>query len=377
MSDIGKKKIFIVAGARPNFVKVAPIMRAMAESPSLRPILVHTGQHYDHNMSQSFFDELNIPRPDVFLEVGSGSHAAQTAAVMIAFEKAVLELKPDLVLVVGDVNSTLACSLVSAKLMIPVAHVEAGLRSFDRSMPEEINRVLTDSISSFLFVTEPSGRDNLLREGVAEDNIFFVGNVMIDTLAENARRVRNGEAVRPLGDFSGDYAALTLHRPSNVDDPATFSRIISALEATAAEAPVFFPAHPRTVNNIRRFGLDDHFAAWDGASTPAGKIFIMEPLGYLEFLSLTMNAKIVLTDSGGIQEETTWLGVPCATIRENTERPVTVDVGTNILVGSDAGKISAAAAAALRGDWKKGSIPELWDGHAAPRIVSKLESLLY
>ncbi|HOC92080.1 MAG TPA: UDP-N-acetylglucosamine 2-epimerase (non-hydrolyzing) [bacterium] len=377
MTESKKKKVFIVAGARPNFVKVAPIMRAMAASPSLRPILVHTGQHYDHNMSQSFFDELNIPRPDVFLEVGSGSHAAQTAAVMLAFEKAVLELKPDLVLVVGDVNSTLACSLVSAKLMIPVAHVEAGLRSFDRSMPEEINRVLTDSISSFLFITEPSGRDNLLREGVAEDNIFFVGNVMIDTLAENARRVRNGESARPLGDFSGDYAALTLHRPSNVDDPATFSRIISALEAAAAEAPVFFPAHPRTVNNIRRFGLDDHFAAWDGASTPAGKIFIMEPLGYLEFLSLTMNAKIVLTDSGGIQEETTWLGVPCATIRENTERPVTVDIGTNILVGSDAGKISAAAAAALRGDWKQGRIPELWDGHAAPRIVSKLESLLY
>jgi len=376
MTQSTKKKIFIVAGARPNFVKVAPIMRAMAESPSLRPILVHTGQHYDHNMSQSFFDELNIPRPDVFLEVGSGSHAAQTAAVMVAFEKAVLELKPDLVLVVGDVNSTLACSLVSAKLMIPVAHVEAGLRSFDRSMPEEINRVLTDSISSYLFVTEPSGRDNLLREGVAEDNIFFVGNVMIDTLAENARRVKNGEAVRPLGDFSGDYAALTLHRPSNVDDPATFSRIISALEATASIAPVFFPAHPRTVNNIRRFGLDDHFAAWDGASIPAGKIFIMEPLGYLEFLSLTMNAKIVLTDSGGIQEETTWLGVPCATIRENTERPVTVDVGTNILVGSDAEKISRAAAAALRGDWKQGRVPELWDGHAASRIVSKLESLL-
>jgi UDP-N-acetylglucosamine 2-epimerase (non-hydrolysing) len=376
MTGTGKKKVFIVAGARPNFVKVAPIMRAMASSPSLRPVLVHTGQHYDHNMSQSFFDELNIPRPDVFLEVGSGSHAAQTAAVMVAFEKAVLEFKPDLVLVVGDVNSTLACSLVAAKLMIPVAHVEAGLRSFDRSMPEEINRVVTDSISSFLFVTEPSGRDNLLREGVAQDNIFFVGNVMIDTLAENARRVKNGEAARPLGDFSGDYAALTLHRPSNVDDPATFSRIISALETTAAIAPVFFPAHPRTVNNIRRFGLDGHFAAWDGASAPAGKIFIMEPLGYLEFLSLTMNAKIVLTDSGGIQEETTWLRVPCATIRENTERPVTVDVGTNVLVGTDADKISRAAAAALRGDWKQGDIPELWDGRAALRIVSKLESLL-
>lgn len=352
-------KLVIVAGARPNFMKIAPLMWEIARRPEIAARLVHTGQHYDQKMSKLFFEQLQIPRPDIDLEVGSGSHAVQTAEVMKRFEPVLLADRPDAVVVVGDVNSTLACALVSVKLGIPVAHVEAGLRSFDRSMPEEINRILTDSISQWLFVSEASGTENLRREGVAGERIHFVGNVMIDTLIacqdqfDQARL--DGIDVPP-----DSYAVLTLHRPSNVDDPATLRGLLGAVEQIQRELPIVFPVHPRT-----RKALSD-------LQIQLPNVRLTEPLGYLEFMKLVRDARLVLTDSGGIQEETTYLGVPCITLRDNTERPSTVEEGTNVLVGNDPERIVAAARQTLRGRANGHRIPELWDGQAAKRILDVL-----
>jgi len=360
-------KVLHVVGARPNFMKVAPIMAEMARYPdTFEQILVHTGQHYDDNMSKVFFEDLELPQPDIYLGVGSGSHAQQTARIMLAFEPVLLEHKPDWVIVVGDVNSTLACALVCAKLGIRVAHVEAGLRSFDRTMPEEYNRVLTDQIADLLFTTEWDAVENLRREGVAEEKIHFVGNVMIDTLLRHRERALALDVLGEYGLQPQGYALLTLHRPSNVDVPQVLSGILNALAEIQARLPILFPAHPRTVKRVQEFGFEGRLAAMPG-------LRLTEPLGYLEFLNLMANARLVLTDSGGIQEETTILGVPCLTLRENTERPVTVIQGTNTVVGSDPQRIVAEALAVLDGKGKAGRVPELWDGRAAERIVAILK----
>jgi len=359
--------ILSIVGARPNFMKIAPLMAAFRARPEVRPLLVHTGQHYDERMSRLFFEDLGIPRPDLNLEVGSGSHAAQTAEIIRRFEPVVVEQRPDVVLVVGDVNSTIACALVAVKLGVRVAHVEAGLRSFDRSMPEEINRLLTDAISDDLFVTERSGLENLRREGVADEKVHFVGNVMIDTLLGNLEKARASRALEPLALRPREYAVLTLHRPSNVDDPAVLRRLLGALEAIAREVPIVFPVHPRTRKNLATFGLDD---------LEAKGMRLVEPLGYLDFLRLTAEARLVLTDSGGIQEEATILKVPCLTLRENTERPVTVEVGCNQLVGSDPERIAAAFRRVMGTEPFTCGTPEKWDGHAAERIADILVARL-
>jgi UDP-N-acetylglucosamine 2-epimerase (non-hydrolysing) len=343
-------------------MKAAPVIERMRRFHDfLEPTLVHTGQHYDQKLSGLFFDELKMPRPDIYLGVGSGSHAVQTAKVMTEFEKVVMENPPDLVAVVGDVNSTLACALVAKKCHLPVAHIEAGLRSFDMDMPEEINRILTDRISDYLFVTESSGFQNLVHEGMDEDRIFFVGNVMIDTLLVH----RQAAALRPvlteLGLSSKKYALLTLHRPDNVDDSKSLTSLIEAISAIAQRMPVIFPCHPRTRLNIDKFGLSPYF---DGV-----RFRLIEPQGYLDFLRLESEAAMVLTDSGGVQEETTILNVPCLTLRKNTERPVTLTDGTNILVGPYPEKIIAAADNILGGQAKTGQAPKYWDGRASERIV--------
>jgi UDP-N-acetylglucosamine 2-epimerase (non-hydrolysing) len=358
-------KIVNIVGARPNFMKIAPLMRVMSATPGIQPLLVHTGQHYDHSMSKLFFDELHIPRPDLDLEVGSGSHAAQTAEIMRRFEPVVLREKPDLVLVVGDVNSTIACALVAVKLGVRVAHVEAGLRSFDRSMPEEINRILTDGISDFLFVSERSGLDNLKAEGVSDDKVFFVGNTMIDTLLANRESARRTNILAGLALTPKNYAVLTLHRPGNVDDPDTLARLLDVLESISVRLPIVFPVHPRTRSSFDRFGLATRVKAAKG-------LRLLDPLGYLEFLELVAESRFVLTDSGGIQEETTVLGVPCLTMRSNTERPSTIEEGTNVLVGNDPDMIGPAVEKVLAGKSRHGTIPPLWDGHAAERIVAIL-----
>ncbi len=336
----------------------------MGRRSGVNPQLVHTGQHYDERMSRSFFGDLGIPEPDVNLEVGSGSHAVQTAEVMKRFEPVCLERRPDWVVVVGDVNSTFACALVAAKLEIKVAHVEAGLRSFDRTMPEEINRVLTDAISDLLLVSEPSGVENLRKEGVEDRKIHLVGNVMIDTLLQNRRRADESPILHQLGLRPKEYAVLTLHRPSNVDHPETFTQILTALERIARDMPIVFPVHPRSRKNIAAMGLDARVNA-------AANIKLIEPLGYLDFLKLTADSSLVLTDSGGIQEETTILGVPCLTLRENTERPVTITQGTNRLAGSTTAGILQAYDA-VRKNPPTGKRPDLWDGQAAQRIVDIL-----
>ena len=373
-------KIVSVVGARPNFMKIAPVADAIAsynsgaaEDARIRHVLVHTGQHYDERMSKLFFEDLCIPRPDVDLEVGSGSHAEQTAEVMKRFEKVVLGERPDFVLVVGDVNSTIACALTAAKLGVGVIHVEAGLRSFDRSMPEEINRLLTDAISDVLFTTERSAMENLAREGVPGDKVFFVGNVMIDTLLKNVRK-SEGSAIREdLGLGEGPYGVLTLHRPSNVDDPGVLTVIFDALMEISREIPIVFPIHPRTMTRLGEFGLDGRITPLEGGRrVDGGGIYATDPLGYLDFLCLMANAGVVLTDSGGIQEETTILHVPCITMRENTERPVTLTEGTNRLVGTDRDKIVGACRDALEGRFPRGEGPELWDGKASERIVRVL-----
>ncbi len=359
--------VLCVAGARPNFMKIAPLMAALGRRDEVRPLLVHTGQHYDERMSHLFFEQLGIPRPDVNLEVGSASHAVQTAEIMGRFEPVVLRERPDVVVVVGDVNSTIACALVAVKLHVAVAHVEAGLRSFDRRMPEEINRLLTDAISDLLFVTEPSGRKNLRREGVPDEKVHFVGNVMIDTLLANLEKARAGSVLDDLGLEPRSYAALTLHRPSNVDDRETFERLFGVVREIAEELPVVFAAHPRTVKNMVRFGFLDEEGRGD-----LGGVRIVEPLGYLDFLKLMAEARLVLTDSGGIQEETTILKVPCLTLREGTERPVTVDVGCNQIVGTDPAKVRSAFRRVMEAETFTCETPQMWDGHAAERIADVL-----
>jgi UDP-N-acetylglucosamine 2-epimerase (non-hydrolysing) len=359
-------KVANVVGARPNFMKMAPIMRLMKGDPFFEPCLIHTGQHYDEQLSEVFLSELGLPEPDTNLYAGSGSHGKQTGEVMIRFEEVVTASRPDLVLTVGDVNSTLAVALVAAKLHIPVAHVEAGLRSFDRSMPEEINRVLTDAISDFLFVTERSAAKNLMLEGVAAAKVFFVGNVMIDTLLSSREKAAKSDIVEKQRLTEGNYAVVTLHRPSNVDDREALERIVSALREISAGIQVVFPAHPRTFKNLSSMGMLESIEA-------GGRVRILPPLGYLDFLRLVDCSRFVLTDSGGLQEETTVLGIPCVTLRENTERPVTIEQGTSTLVGNDRDKILAAAQAALVGGRRTARIPELWDGRAAERIVSTLK----
>lgn len=361
-------KVVNVVGARPNFMKVAPIVAAMKRaSTKFHPLVVHTGQHYDAAMSDSFFRDLALPEPDTHLGVGSASHAAQTAAVMERFEPVVLAEKPDWVLVVGDVNSTLACALVCVKLGVKVAHVEAGLRSRDRTMPEEINRLLTDQIADLLLTPSADADANLRAEGIPQERIRLVGNVMIDSLLQNLERARASQIKRELGVDDSDYAVLTLHRPSNVDQHDTFARILSALESITKNLPVIFPVHPRTRKTISELGLSDRVAAMKN-------LRLIDPLGYLDFLNLYSSARLVLTDSGGIQEETTFLNIPCLTLRDNTERPVTTELGTNVIVGTDTARIIAAATAALNGAAKKpaASIP-LWDGHASERILNALE----
>jgi len=351
-----------VVGARPNFMKVAPVIRAFRERVGVEQSLVHTGQHYDPNLSDIFFDQLEIPRPDVSLEVGSGSHARQTGEIMIRFEETVLARRPDWVMVYGDVNSTVAAALVAAKLGINVAHVEAGLRSFDRTMPEELNRLVTDQLSSLLLTSSPEAEENLAKEGVSRDKVHFVGNVMIDTV----RYLVDRATMPDIPGLSEPYALLTMHRPSNVDEPETLTRILSTLREISEELPIVFPIHPRTTARIDALGTD---------VLETSRIIIVEPVGYVESLALQKNAKFVMTDSGGLQEETTALGVPCLTIRENTERPITVTEGTNTLVGTDMDRLRSEVGKILVGDGKAGRVPENWDGRAAERIVDVLTSL--
>ncbi len=356
-------KVVNVVGARPNFMKIAPIVAELdRRRDTFRQILVHTGQHYDEAMSETFFADLGIPRPDVNLEVGSGTHAEQTARIMLAFEAVVLEHRPDWVVVVGDVNSTIAATLVAAKLGARVAHVEAGLRSRDRQMPEEINRLATDAIADLLLTPSRDADANLLSEGHAPEKIVFVGNVMIDTLLAQRDRARGSRILETLGLEAGGYAVLTLHRPSNVDEQATLAGIFGALERVAGSLPIVFPIHPRTRQRMREFGI-----------AASERIRIVDPLGYLDFLRLYSEARLVLTDSGGIQEETTALGVPCITLRTNTERPITVSEGTNQIVGTDPERIVAAAVDVLEGRRAVSRrIPEFWDGRAAVRVVDAL-----
>ncbi|MEQ8516741.1 MAG: UDP-N-acetylglucosamine 2-epimerase (non-hydrolyzing) [Chromatocurvus sp.] len=361
-----QRHIVCVVGARPNFMKIAPIMRAVAATEGLRATLVHTGQHYDAAMKASFFEQLHIPEPDVDLGVGSGSHTEQTANIMLRFEAVLDESQPDAVLVVGDVNSTIACALVAVKKGIPIVHVEAGLRSGDRAMPEEINRILTDQISDLLFTTERSALDNLTGEGIAAEKVFFAGNVMIDTLLYNLSEATPAASTRAAaGDTAkGDYGLLTLHRPSNVDEPETLARLVQVLIEISAELPLVFPVHPRTRARLADAGLESRLV-------DAG-ITLLPPQGYREMLGLMREARAVFTDSGGIQEETTALGVPCITLRESTERPITVECGTNTVVGTDPAAIGEAWAAVRDGRGKAGRQPEGWDGHAAERIVQAL-----
>ena len=347
-------------------MKIAPIVREMRRREAeFNPLIVHTGQHYDSMMSDSFFRDLGIPAPDYHLEVGSHSHTVQTARIMMAFEPVVLKEKPDWVLVVGDVNSTIACALVCSKLGVRVAHVEAGLRSRDRTMPEEINRILTDAISDLLLTTSEDADENLRQEGVAAEKIKFVGNVMIDSLFYNLEKAKQLKARENFALNDKDYAILTLHRPSNVDEKEVFSRLLDALIAVGERLPIIFPVHPRTRANIEKFGFTERVAN--------SNIRLIEPLGYLDFMNLYSQARLVLTDSGGLQEETTALGIPCLTLRENTERPITIELGTNKLVGTNTEKIKQAAFEILENPSKTGAkIPPLWDGHAAERICDAL-----
>jgi UDP-N-acetylglucosamine 2-epimerase (non-hydrolysing) len=368
-----KIKIQLIAGARPNFVKIAALWRAFTRFKESHPNsnlvvqVIHTGQHYDYLMARKFFQDLCLPTPEVNLEVGSSSHAVQTARMMVRFEKVSRKERPDLVMVVGDVNSTLACSLVASKMEIPVAHVEAGLRSFDRSMPEEINRRLTDSLSDYLFTTSEDGNRNLLREGIAKGKIFFVGNVMVDTLLAHLNVAGQSRIKQKLGLRKKDYAVLTLHRPSNVDHDSDFNEILMAIERLQQRIPVVFPAHPRTAQRLRN-GL------FKSRIESLKNLYLTPPLGYLDFINLLKDAKLVLTDSGGIQEETSILGNPCLTLRDNTERPVTIRQGTNVLAGRKASRIIELALASLNNGHKRlPRTPELWDGRAAERIAGILQ----
>jgi UDP-N-acetylglucosamine 2-epimerase (non-hydrolysing) len=366
-------KVYLVAGARPNFMKIAPIVRALQGHGDLSFKIIHTGQHYDREMNDVFFEELGIPAPDVFMGAGGGSHSQQTSKIMVAFEELCLSERPDIVVVVGDVNSTLACSIVAKKLNIAVAHVEAGLRSGDMTMPEEINRLVTDSISDFFFVTEPSGVAHLKREGKDDSAIHYVGHVMVDNLLYQVKKLAKVDtssfetsAFKTAHLASdGRYGVITLHRPSNVDNPEMMARISTALKEIAKELPLIFPLHPRTRANLERFGIDLGL-----------NITLIGPQAYMAFLNLWKDAAVVLTDSGGLQEETTALGVPCITIRENTERPITVEEGSNVLAGTNPARIIAEVRKVLRGEGKKGRRPGLWDGNAAQRIVKVLATEL-
>lgn len=366
-------KVLCVVGARPNFMKIAPIMRALGRRPGVSTVLVHTGQHYDVRMNATFFEQLGLPAPDISLEVGSGTHAVQTAEIMRRFEPELEAQAPDAVLVVGDVNSTIACALVAVKCGVPVVHVEAGLRSRDRRMPEEINRLLTDQISDRLYVTERSATDNLAAEGIDSSRVVFAGNVMIDSLvAGRAHEVAPAETFVAAGQpgFAPDgrYALLTLHRPSNVDDAEVLSRLLDAIVSIATDLPVVFPMHPRTRSRIEASGRLDLF--------DAPGLLVLPPLGYFEMLGLMAGATLVMTDSGGVQEETTALGIPCLTLRENTERPITVDEGTNTLVGTSVQALRLGVDRILAGQGKRGRRPEGWDGHAAERIADDMVTWL-
>ncbi len=372
-----------VVGARPNFMKVAPLHRAIKNLAGWTSKIVHTGQHFDAKMSDIFFTQLELPKPDFFLGIGGGSHTEVTAKIMLAFEKIVESEKPDLIIVVGDVTSTLACTLVAIKMGIPLAHVEAGLRSGDRTMPEEINRILTDSVANYLFVTEQSGLDHLKREGVPDEKVFFTGNVMIDSLVRYQEKAKSSSILEELGLqtsdtenrrevsrlYETDYIVMTMHRPANVDTETGLKAILELIELSTAKTKVIFPIHPRTRSNMAKFGLED-------ALTQNKNLILTEPLGYLEFIQLMTHSKAILTDSGGIQEETTYLGIPCLTFRDSTERPITVTLGTNQLLADLNPKITfAALEEILAGHHKKGQIPPLWDGHAAERIAENLFNL--
>ncbi len=363
-----RKKIILVGGARPNFMKIAPVYFELLKYKNFKPIIVHTGQHYDSQMSAFFFRDLGLPKPDVYLGVGSASHAVQTACIMERFEPVLINEKPELLLVVGDVNSTVACALTAVKMGIKVGHIEAGLRSFDRSMPEEINRLLTDQISDFLFTTCLDANKNLLREGIAPEKIFFVGNTMIDSLLRHLALARKSEIKAQLGLIGVKFGILTLHRPSNVDDLNTLQRIMGAISRISSSIPIIFPVHPRTQKQLGQL----NFLYYNEKHKKG--IRIIEPLGYLDFLSLLERASIVLTDSGGIQEETTILGIPCLTLRDNTERPITIREGTNRLVGTDPKRIEEEALRIIKKGLKRKRLkrPKYWDGRAGERIVKVL-----
>jgi UDP-N-acetylglucosamine 2-epimerase (non-hydrolysing) len=364
------KKVMLVCGARPNFMKIAPVLKAIARHGGMEPYLVHTGQHYDEKMSGSFFSDLGIPEPDVDLGVGSGSHAVQTAKIMVEFEVVCEREKPDLVVVVGDVNSTMACAIVAKKLWIPVAHIEGGLRSGDMKMPEEINRLVTDSISDLFFTTDPDANVNLKREGVPAERVHFSGNVMIDTLLENVEQAEaKSDILARLDLREKEYAFLTLHRPSNVDDREVLKGLLEVMAYIQERVKLVFPVHPRTLGRIESFGLRPALDAMKNT-------IVLEPLGYLDMLRINRGARFALTDSGGLQEETTVFGVPCITLRENTERPVTVEVGTSELTGNDPAKIRDCVDRILAGKWKKGASPEGWDGKASERIVDAIAAYL-
>lgn len=361
------KKIFLIAAARPNFMKVAPLWRAMAARPeSLKPVLIHTGQHYDKNMSDVFFEDLGLPAPDVHLGVGGGSHAEQTAGVMVKFEQLCLAEKPDMVLVVGDVNATMATSVTAAKLHIPVAHVEAGLRSRDMTMPEEINRLMTDAIADLLFTPSPDADENLRNEGVAEDRIKLVGNIMIDSLVRSVEKARDLKTFENLGLDNGQYGVVTLHRPANVDDPDNLAKILNVL--TAVDLPLVFPVHPRTRAVMVKHDLGARCGLVDS------RLILADPLGYYDFMNLVIHSQMMLTDSGGLQEETTYLNIPCLTLRPNTERPITITQGTSELATVES--LPGQIATILEGKWKTGRVPDLWDGATAPRIVDVIEEFL-
>lgn len=353
-----------VVGARPNFMKMAPVLREQ-RLRDLKHICVHTGQHYDEKMSEIFFDELGLPRPDLFLGVGSDTHARQTARIMTELEAFFLEVRPALVVVAGDVNSTLAASLAASKLNIPIAHIEAGLRSFDRTMPEEVNRVLTDHVSDQLFTTEQSGNDNLRREGIPQERIHFVGNCMIDSLFSHLEKAVDRQPWTALNLREGEYALLTLHRPSNVDNYDTLVRLAGLINEVAASLPIVFPVHPRTRKQMTSMSLSF-----------ANGVILCEPLSYLSFLGLMARSRFVVTDSGGIQEETTALGIPCLTMRENTERPCTIILGTNRLISPTRDDLGSSVQQILSGDWPKGKMPPLWDGNASKRIVEAIRTFM-
>ncbi len=359
-------KILNIVGARPNFMKIAPLHRAFQRYPQVESKIVHTGQHYDEKMSDIFFNQLELPKPDYFLGIGGGTHTQQTAKIMMEFEQVVNDEKPDLILVVGDVNSTVACTLVAVKMGIPLAHVEAGLRSGDRTMPEELNRLMTDAVTDYLFVTEQSGMIHLAKEGVSDEKVFFVGNVMIDSLAYFRQKAAKSDILQQAQTTEKEYILMTMHRPANVDNKAGLESILQIIEDAVKYKKVIFPMHPRTSNNIKKFGLEDRLNAIEN-------FVLMGPQGYLQFLKLMENAALIITDSGGIQEETTYLQVPCLTFRDTTERPITTTLGTNqLLKDLDPQTVHEKMLEILNGKARKGVVPPLWDGHAAERIAEIL-----